>query len=519
MTFLGFLFDLLVRTSLLVGVTWGLTRILRRQSAALRHVAWVLTLTGVLLLPLAANLAPRVNLPVAFWRTETFQPVGPGLSVTPAPTLSSRPMPESAGPMMEGAIQLDRLADDPALWSSWILAAAWFGGFLWVTSRSLFGLWTLSRLRKMGTRRLAAEELSVDVPAIEDNLGLRRRWELRQNVGDEPASALTWGVRRPVVLVPSEVHDWSRQRQEAVLLHELAHVRRFDFVSQMLAEVACALYWFNPLVWLGARAMRAEAELAADDVVLRSGVRPSTYAEELLRIAAEIGHRRRLVTQPGIPVMNAKKIEARLESVLSPVARRGLTQVQVLAAVSLAALAIPAIAGLQATAPQGAGQQKAERTEALTRIKQAGLATIMYCQDYDDMYPYVQQTASVIGVTMPYVRDKHVFVSPTPGAKFLYNLNVGGVLVTTITEPANTPLWMESIPSGAGDPAFCFTDGHAKLLSGAALAQAKSMAAKHFTRPKNSKPLPKNYMIDAWKDNQPGKTTPATLVPVNKVGG
>ena len=86
---------------------------------------------------------------------------------------------------------------------------------------------------------------------------------------------------------------------------------RFDSVSQFIAVIGCTLYWFNPAVWLCARAMRAEAEAAADDAVIRLGVKPSTYARELLRITAELGRRRQPYSSIGVPVMKQSKIESR----------------------------------------------------------------------------------------------------------------------------------------------------------------------------------------------------------------
>jgi len=511
MNLLDLLLAIVIKGSLVLLCAVVVTGLFRRQSAAMRHIVWVLAFAGMLALPLTIPFAPKVELPVAFWQATKLQHTGSAqvsgankVTAAYAPGAKTGSNTDASDSAQEGIVE-------PMSWLGLSMLILWAAGFLYVIGRSLVGLYSLQKLRITRTRKMSAEELSADVCELEDNVGLRRSWELRQNAGDEPASALTWGIRQPVVLVPSGVHGWSRQRQEAVLLHELAHVRRLDFLSQSLAEVACALYWFNPLVWLGARALRAEAESAADDVVLRSGLRPSVYAEELLRIAAEIGHRRRLVTHPGIPVMNAKKIEARLESVLSPVTRRGLTLVQTLAAVSLSIIAVPAIAGLQATTPQTDDAKRAERTEAMIRMKAIGLGSLMYAQDYDEYLPYAQKTESASSIIHPYVKNQESFKSPTAGAKFLYNVNVGGVPFVSFDLPAEIPMWMESLPTGSSlSPAYCFIDGHVKLLRDDSLADAKKMAARHFERPKWSKPLPADYIIK-WPTL--GGSAPAVAVP------
>src|SRR5207244_6373507 len=93
---------------------------------------------------------------------------------------------------------------------------------------------------------------------------------------------MTWGALRPVLLLPTEAAGWPAERLRAVLLHELAHVARHDYLTLTMAELAVALYWFHPLAWWAASRMRRERERACDDRVLAAGVAPSGYAAELL---------------------------------------------------------------------------------------------------------------------------------------------------------------------------------------------------------------------------------------------
>jgi beta-lactamase regulating signal transducer with metallopeptidase domain len=90
------------------------------------------------------------------------------------------------------------------------------------------------------------------------------------------------GLGRPVVLVPEAGTTWSAARKRVVLLHELSHVKRHDCASQLVAHVACAVYWFNPLVWCAARALRVERERVCDEAVVRDGTPASSYADHLL---------------------------------------------------------------------------------------------------------------------------------------------------------------------------------------------------------------------------------------------
>jgi len=96
---------------------------------------------------------------------------------------------------------------------------------------------------------------------------------------------LTWGILRPVVLLPEGAREWPPARLRSVLLHELVHVERLDLLAQAIAQAACCLYWFHPLAWMAARQLRKERERACDDLVLSAGARPVTYADQLLEIA------------------------------------------------------------------------------------------------------------------------------------------------------------------------------------------------------------------------------------------
>jgi TonB family protein len=93
---------------------------------------------------------------------------------------------------------------------------------------------------------------------------------------------LAWGLLHPVVLLPKGASEWPEGRLQAVLLHELIHVRRRDLLAQAIAQAACCLYWFHPLAWLGLRQQRQERERACDDAVLAAGLVPHDYAAHLL---------------------------------------------------------------------------------------------------------------------------------------------------------------------------------------------------------------------------------------------
>ena len=110
-----------------------------------------------------------------------------------------------------------------------------------------------------------------------------RRVRLLQS--DRSGSPLSWGIFRPVIVVPSDWIDWPVSKRRAVLTHELAHIHRYDTLWLLISSFICCLFWAIPFVWLVHRRIRVEAEQACDDAVINQGVSPTDYASQLLSVA------------------------------------------------------------------------------------------------------------------------------------------------------------------------------------------------------------------------------------------
>jgi biopolymer transport protein ExbD len=167
-------------------------------------------------------------------------------------------------------------------------------------------------------------------------LRLRRAVRLLQS-SDNPMP-LTWGWWRPVILLPAEATNWPTERRGVVLLHELAHAKRWDCLTQTVAQTVCALYWINPLVWLALRRMCIERERACDDLVLNSGCRPSEYATHLVDIARAF---RRTPQLAGIAMARSPQLQARIAAIVDASRARQLRPLTALAIlVFMSALAL-----------------------------------------------------------------------------------------------------------------------------------------------------------------------------------
>jgi TonB family protein len=181
---------------------------------------------------------------------------------------------------------------------------------------------------------------AADAAELAALLGIGRRVRvLTTNAAPMP---LTWGLLRPVVVLPAGAEEWSTARLRTVLLHELIHVRRLDLLAQGIAQAACCLYWFHPLAWIAAGRLRKEREQACDDAVLACGVPAPEYAGHLMDLVRAMAARRKAWLHA--PAMaDAGGLEARVRALLDPKRnRRPLNRRKALAIASAgAALLLP----------------------------------------------------------------------------------------------------------------------------------------------------------------------------------
>lgn len=245
-------------------------------------------------------------------------------------------------------------------------AGPWLAG-LWVAG--LFAVLSVYGRSLLQRRRLEGEAFRVCEGPVFDmamqlgrDLGIRRRIVLL--AGPAEIMPMTWGVVRPRVLLPARAAGWPAPRLRAVLMHELAHVKRFDYVVRVCAWWACALHWFNPLVWLAARRLRLEGELACDDHVLRRGTLPSDYASQLLAVARSL-RPRRLVGVLSLPMARTSQLGHRVQAALDPArGREGLGRAGLLVALLSATVTSLAVAGAALGGGEPPPQPEGEPLEA-----------------------------------------------------------------------------------------------------------------------------------------------------------
>lgn len=214
-----------------------------------------------------------------------------------------------------GALRTADAASALAAWAT-ALRAVWMVGAAVVLLRLLWG-WLAIRETSAGARPVHDAGWARRLDEARAALGLRRAVDLRRS--PLLAAPLTWGTLHPVVLLPPDADAWPEEHRRAVLLHELAHVRRLDCLVQVLGQLACAWWWFHPGVWWVAARLQAAREEACDARVLASGVRVSDYAECLLHLA-ERARRDPSIGAVAVSVGMARptSLGTRVRSVLDP---------------------------------------------------------------------------------------------------------------------------------------------------------------------------------------------------------
>jgi uncharacterized protein (TIGR02246 family) len=326
-----FLIETAAKTSLLLLIAGALALLLRRSSAAVRHLVWTAGIVTLLLAPPLSRILPDWHVAVtpAVWSPSEH-------AFTPAVT------PPSAMPDVREPPPLAPAAPPHRPPDYWLWAVA-----IWA-----LGVCVLAAFFAAGAAHLA--RVAHTASAVDDAriaefaetaahcLGVPRR-QFRLRWSDRASTPMSWGLWRSVVLLPAEAAHWDDDRLRHVLLHEIAHVKRWDVATQAVSTLACVLYWFNPLVWWAARQMLVERERACDDLVLGNGARPSDYAHGLLDIARSLGAD--WTTSRVSPAMARRsQISGRLLAVLDPKRRRyGVSGPAVVAGAAVAlALVLPA---------------------------------------------------------------------------------------------------------------------------------------------------------------------------------
>lgn len=291
----AFWIDWAIRSSLLLAMGLLAAVLMRKTSAKHRHVLLVVVLLASAMLPLISALFNIHELNVLPW--------------------------EKAAP---GAVAVTSAASEGHAYDF-----TWMFGLLFAIPAGLMvrmgAIWfRLNRLSQRTQKRGSLDDVSV-------------------HISDDPRikTAMTWGWLQPRIVMPAAARAWPKDRMASVLQHEMAHIARRDWATQQLAFCAVSFLWYNPLAWLTLRRLLLEAERAADDLVIQTGIAPADYAQHLLDCARNLT-RKQQTAYAGVHATKNGNLETRLRYILDPECRlRGQASLPLLATLGLAATLTP----------------------------------------------------------------------------------------------------------------------------------------------------------------------------------
>lgn len=272
-----------VKGTVVLALAWAATGLLRKSSADLRHRIWLAALVSLALLAIPVRIPEAASVTVLYTAAATQASVA------------------TASP-----------------WLTW--PNVWATGAFLLLARFTWNLICLARLTANAAR--------TDMADVRTSSGI--------------SSPMTWGIFRPVVLLPSYAADWTYALQ-----HERIHIARADWFTQTFAQLVTAVFWFHPLVWFAAARLRLEAEQAVDDAVLSSGAAPASYAEQLLQVA-----RRMRSNSPATAVAMVSRpvLSRRIGAILDATRVRGIASRRIRVAIGLGTLLIvPTLAVLRSS--------------------------------------------------------------------------------------------------------------------------------------------------------------------------
>jgi|GEM_PF-1998316 len=234
--------------------------LLRKKSAALQHFVLSLGVVSILLLPFCAGVLPQIE-----WAR----------------------FPSLANIMLVPVSWFDEIN----IWlQSHISQRTLFvavGIYLLITTWLLFylllGIIGLA-LQTRCAQDVNSSSLIAQLNELRELVDVSRRIDLVSSRSVK--SPQTWGLWRPVIMLPHDALLWDQDKQLSVLVHELGHIARWDWLTTLLIKITCACFWFLLPLWWVAKKIYQQAELACDDYIYKLRNKHVAYAQNLLAIAS-----------------------------------------------------------------------------------------------------------------------------------------------------------------------------------------------------------------------------------------
>jgi beta-lactamase regulating signal transducer with metallopeptidase domain len=274
----------------------------RATSHASSKVRYAVALAALMIMPLVVagtfadelRIANHPHSPAGLTTDTSFNFAPAAPAAHPTPNLHELPLASS-------------LEDQGTDWFNWIatrtdrflpwVVALWLSGVLLLALRALGGWWQLNLVRSHA-QRMVPQEVERAFQRLCQQIHAGRKVVLRAS--DEVISPLAMGVWRATVILPiSAILTLPREELEAVIAHELGHIRRWDYLWNLLQTAIESILFFHPAVWWLSRTVRERREVCCDEIAVRSCAGAAVYARALLRLEEQRTRKLRLAMALG----------------------------------------------------------------------------------------------------------------------------------------------------------------------------------------------------------------------------
>ena len=254
----------------------------KRIAPRYQHMMWFFVTCFFLLIPLISAMTPSLDL----------HPSRPPDDGRTSFAMTVMPVPDEHEMLQPVDLQLQdetRGTDNRTdLWIPWytLFIAVWLCGASTLLVRIFVG--------KIGVHCIIKHSsVSRDMRSLALLKELSRRLDVRQNViirkSEQCLTPFTCSLLHPAIMLPSTPHTWPEKFLKAILLHELAHVKRRDHITRIIARLMCCLFWYIPPIWIVYRRMLMAEEKACDALVVQEGIASAEYADHLMSIIQRTG--------------------------------------------------------------------------------------------------------------------------------------------------------------------------------------------------------------------------------------
>ena len=355
--------SVLAKATLILFAALVTVRLARRARASVRHLVIAASFAALIALPILVASIPAIAIEL---RPAGQQAGGPATGRQASGPAGQQEASTPAGRQEAvvpnpSAFPLARVSLGQVLRMTWAIGVVIF--LIPVAG----ALWRLSMIRRTG---LPVAWRRVELARLADARGVSLPVELLEH--EAVPGPMTFGISKPVIVLPLDAREWSEDELRRALMHELEHIQRGDWVMQIVARIVSAVYWFHPLVWSAWRRLCLEAERSCDDAVVISEER-TDYAEQLVTLAQRMAA---TPAQPMLGMANRSDLSTRVTAVLDDRLRRGRASfafgagtVAAAAAIVLTIAPVRAIEKADAVMPQSDRQQIERKLEEVAKSR------------------------------------------------------------------------------------------------------------------------------------------------------